>query len=147
MAALASTILIVSLNLLFFTLVTSCYTCTPTPNPTKPIHPPAYMPPKINPSPKSPVPSTKLANCPRDTLKLAVCANVLNGLVNIVVGTPPNSPCCTLINGLVGLEAAVCLCTALRAQVLGVVNLDVSIALSLLLNTCGRNVPSGFLCA
>ncbi|KAI3873710.1 hypothetical protein MKX03_029440 [Papaver bracteatum] len=147
MAALTSTVLILSLNLLFFTLVTSCNTCTPSPNPTKPIRPPTYMPPKINPSPKYPVPSIKPANCPRNTLKLASCADVLNGVVNIVVGTPPNSPCCSLINGLVDLEAAVCLCTALRAQVLGVVNVDVSIALSLLLNTCDKKVPSGFLCA
>ncbi|KAI3830347.1 hypothetical protein MKW92_030876 [Papaver armeniacum] len=136
MAALTSTVLILSLNLLFFTLVTSCNTCTPSPNPTKPIRPPTYMPPK----------SIHHQNS-QDTLKLAACADVLNGVVNLIVGTPPNTPCCSLINGLVDLEAAVCLCTALRAQVLGVVNVDVSIDLSLLLNTCGKKVPSGFQCA
>ncbi|RZC56635.1 hypothetical protein C5167_015484 [Papaver somniferum] len=146
MAASTSTVLFLTVNLLFFTLVTSTY-CPPTPKSTKPKLPPTLAPPKNNPSPKSPVPSTKPASCPRNTLKLAACANVLNGVVNIVIGTPTNSPCCSLINGLVDLEAAVCLCTALRAQVLGIVKVDVSIALSLLLNTCGKKVPSGFLCA
>ncbi|RZC71143.1 hypothetical protein C5167_034334 [Papaver somniferum] len=146
MAASTSTVLFLTINLLFFTLVTSTY-CPPTPKSTTPKLPPTLTPPKNNPSPKSPVPSTKPASCPRNTLKLAACANVLNGVVNIVIGTPSNTPCCSLINVLVDLEAAVCLCTALRAQVLGVVNVDVSIALSLLLNTCGRKVPSGFLCA
>ncbi|MCL7030727.1 hypothetical protein MKW94_011248 [Papaver nudicaule] len=148
MAALTSTVLFLTVNLLFFTLVTSTYasSCPPPPKSTKPKHPPTHTPPKTNPSPKTPVPSTKPAKCPRDTLKLAACANLLNGVVNIVVGTPPNNPCCSLIKGLVDLEAAVCLCTALRAQVLGI-NLDVSVALSLLLNTCGKKVPSGFRCA
>ncbi|KAI3873709.1 hypothetical protein MKX03_029439 [Papaver bracteatum] len=148
MAALTSTVLFLSLNLLFFTLVTSAYaSCPPPPKSTIPKRPPTYTPPKNNPSPNFPVPSTKPTHCPRDTLKLAACADVLNGVVHLIVGTPPNSPCCSLINGLVDLEAAVCLCTALRAQVLGVVNVDFSIALSLLLNTCGKKVPSGFLCA
>ncbi|KAI3934872.1 hypothetical protein MKX01_038802 [Papaver californicum] len=140
MAALTSTVLFLTLNLLFFTLVTSTY-CPPPPKSTISKHPPTHA------SPKSPVPSTKPASCPRNTLKLAACANVLNGVANLVVGTPPNTPCCSLINGLVDLEAAVCLCTALRAQVLGVVKIDVSFALSLILNTCGKNVPSGFQCA
>uniref|UniRef100_A0A803PM12 Bifunctional inhibitor/plant lipid transfer protein/seed storage helical domain-containing protein n=1 Tax=Cannabis sativa TaxID=3483 RepID=A0A803PM12_CANSA len=83
--------------------------------------------------------------CPLDTLKLGVCANLLNDLVNLVVGTPPKTPCCTLIGGLVDLDAAVCLCTALKANVLGL-NLNVPISLSLILNNCGKRVPSGFQC-
>ncbi|KAJ4759377.1 Bifunctional inhibitor/lipid-transfer protein/seed storage 2S albumin superfamily protein [Rhynchospora pubera] len=90
-------------------------------------------------------PSTPTGRCPIDALKLGVCANVLNGLINIVLGTPPRQPCCSLINGLADLEAAVCLCTALRANVLGL-NLNVPIDLSLLINYCGRRVPSGFQC-
>ncbi|KAE8727036.1 14 kDa proline-rich protein DC2.15 [Hibiscus syriacus] len=85
-----------------------------------------------------------LSKCPRDALKLGVCANVLN-LVNVVIGSPPVLPCCALLQGLVDLEAAICLCTAIRANILGI-NLNIPISLSLLLNVCGRNVPTGFQC-
>ncbi|RWR89824.1 proline-rich protein DC2.15-like protein isoform X2 [Cinnamomum micranthum f. kanehirae] len=83
--------------------------------------------------------------CPKDALKLGVCANVL-GLVNVTVGSPPTLPCCSLIQGLADLEAAVCLCTALKANVLGI-NLNVPVSLSLLLNICGKRRPTEFQCA
>ncbi len=70
---------------------------------------------------------------------------MLNGLINLQLGTPPKQPCCSLIQGLADLEAAVCLCTALKANILGI-NLNVPIDLSLLVNYCGKNVPSGFQC-
>uniref|UniRef100_M1DC07 NT16 polypeptide n=1 Tax=Solanum tuberosum TaxID=4113 RepID=M1DC07_SOLTU len=82
--------------------------------------------------------------CSIDTLKLGVCANILN-LVNVIVGSPPTLPCCSLIQGLTDLEAAVCLCTAIRANVLGI-NLNVPLSLSLILNSCGKNPPTGFTC-
>uniref|UniRef100_E1U349 PEARLI 1-like protein n=1 Tax=Jatropha curcas TaxID=180498 RepID=E1U349_JATCU len=131
--AIASTALLLSLNLLFFTLVSSTHhyvPCPPTPKPPKP-HP---KPPAVLPS------------CPIDTLKLGVCANLLNDLVHLVLGTPPKTPCCPLLQGLADLEAAVCLCTALKASVLGL-NLNVPTSLSLLLNYCGQGVPAGFQCA
>ncbi|PWA90898.1 Bifunctional inhibitor/plant lipid transfer protein/seed storage helical domain-containing protein [Artemisia annua] len=59
-----------------------------------------------------------------------------------VVGTPSKTPCCTLIGGLADLEVAVCLCTAIKANILGI-NLNVPVSLSLLLNYCGKEVPSG----
>ncbi|XP_062074076.1 uncharacterized protein LOC133778221 [Humulus lupulus] len=86
------------------------------------------------------------ATCPRDALKLGVCANVLGGLINATIGSPPVTPCCTLIQGLADLEAAVCLCTAIRANILGI-NLNIPISLSLLLNVCSRNAPRGFQCS
>ncbi|CAN0842117.1 14 kDa proline-rich protein DC2.15, partial [Linum grandiflorum] len=79
-----------------------------------------------------------------DTLKLGVCANVLN-LVHAKVGTPPVQPCCSLLEGLVDLEVAVCLCTAIKANILGI-NLNIPVALSLLLNVCGSSVPPSFQC-
>ncbi|XP_071708753.1 14 kDa proline-rich protein DC2.15-like [Rutidosis leptorrhynchoides] len=82
--------------------------------------------------------------CPRDALKLGVCADVL-GLVNVVVGTPTSRKCCALLEGLVDLEAAACLCTAIKANVLGI-NLNVPVSLSLLLSACGKTVPTGFKC-
>ncbi|XP_057952511.1 14 kDa proline-rich protein DC2.15-like [Malania oleifera] len=122
-----STTLFLAVHLLFFALVSGQYcdsTCTPVG-----------------------VPPGQTLTCPRDTLKLGVCANLLNGLLGVVLGTPPTTPCCSLIAGLVDLEAAVCLCTAIRANVLGIINLNIQISLSLLLNACGRTAPSGFTCA
>ncbi|PIA56314.1 hypothetical protein AQUCO_00700564v1 [Aquilegia coerulea] len=125
--------LVLFLNILFFTLVTSTYVPCPPPPPKKHHHH-HHSPPK---------PSK--GSCPRDTLKLGVCANLLNDLVHLVVGTPATTPCCSVIEGLVDLEAAVCLCTAIKANILGI-NLNIPVSLSLLLNTCGKKLPSGFQC-
>ncbi|TYG43561.1 hypothetical protein ES288_D11G027500v1 [Gossypium darwinii] len=127
----ASMALFLALNILFFSMVSACGSCySPTPKP------------KPNPNP-TPTPSSQ-GKCPRDALKLGVCANVL-GLVNATAGSPPVMPCCSLLNGLVDLEAAVCLCTAIKANILGI-NLNIPVSLSLLLNVCSKNVPSNFQC-
>ncbi|XP_030967459.1 14 kDa proline-rich protein DC2.15-like isoform X1 [Quercus lobata] len=131
--AIATMAFLLSFNLLFFTMVTSTNVACPPPLKT-----PQHSQPNL--------PTNKPATCPKDTLKLGVCANLLNDLVHLVVGTPPKTPCCSLIQGLVDLEAAVCLCTAIKANVLGI-NLNVPLSLSLLLNYCGNNVPKGFQCA
>ncbi|WOK98984.1 hypothetical protein Cni_G07696 [Canna indica] len=121
--ASASAALLLTFNLLFFTLTSACGTNfpTPTPKPSK-------------------------GKCPINALKLSVCANVLNGLINVGVGKFPKQPCecCTLIDGLLDLEAGVCLCTALKANVLGI-HLDIPINLNLLLNYCGKD-SSEFQC-
>ncbi|KAJ7952485.1 putative 14 kDa proline-rich protein DC2.15 [Quillaja saponaria] len=149
---LVSAALLLSLNLLFLTMVASCNEpatpTTPAPYPpaTPPPSPPATRPPPSPPA--TPTPATNNPRtCPIDTLKLGVCANVLKGLLNIVLGVPPKKECCSLISGLVDLEAAVCLCTALKANVLGIVKLNIPIDLSLLLNHCGKGIPSGFQCS
>ncbi|KAK8651104.1 hypothetical protein V6N13_140718 [Hibiscus sabdariffa] len=80
-------------------------------------------------------------------LNLGVCLNVLGGLLNLEVGKVPSQQCCSLIRGLVDLEASVCLCTAIRANVLDIIKLDVPISLSLLLNDCGRETPTDYLCS
>ncbi|XXG85933.1 hypothetical protein AAC387_Pa11g0928 [Persea americana] len=129
--------LFLSLNLVFFAFATATQSvpCPPPPSKAKP-----------TPNPTTPTtPSSPAGTCPRDALKLGVCANVL-GLVNAKVGSPPTLPCCSLIQGLVDLEAAVCLCTALKANVLGI-NLNIPLSLSLLLNVCGKRVPTEFQCA
>ncbi|CAN6856821.1 hypothetical protein Bca4012_042404 [Brassica carinata] len=133
------------LNILFCTTISAYDNCgCPSPKP-KP-HP--SHKPKPNPKPKptpTPTPSPVTAKCPRDALKLGVCANVLSGLLNITLGKPPVKPCCILIKGLADLEAAACLCTALKANILGI-NLNIPISLSLLLNVCSKKVPPGFQC-
>ncbi|XP_022970162.1 14 kDa proline-rich protein DC2.15-like [Cucurbita maxima] len=132
--ATASLAFLLSLNLLFFSLVSACSDCyvpsPPIPNPCPPTEP---------------NPSSGHGKCPRDTLKLGVCAKLLGGLLDITVGKPPVTPCCSLIEGLVDLEAAVCLCTAIKANVLGK-NLNIPVSLSLLLNVCKKKVPEGFKC-
>ncbi|XP_054803935.1 14 kDa proline-rich protein DC2.15-like [Prosopis cineraria] len=117
MAPKSLAFVLLSFNLLFFTMVSSSYVPT--------------------------VPSTG-ANCPIDALKLGVCAKVLN-LVNVKVGSPPTLPCCNLIKGLADLEVATCLCTAIKGNVLGT-RLNIPVALSVILNNCGKN-NSGFQCA
>ncbi|EEF50334.1 14 kDa proline-rich protein DC2.15 [Ricinus communis] len=135
--AFAKTALLLSLNLLFFSLVSSKHHHHDVPCPP----PPPPKTPKCPPPPSSPT-----GSCPKNALKLGVCADLLNDLVHLVVGTPPKEPCCPLIQGLADLEAAVCLCTALKANILGI-NLNVPVSLSLLLNYCGKGVPAGFQCA
>ncbi|AEE83139.1 putative bifunctional inhibitor/plant lipid transfer protein/seed storage helical [Arabidopsis thaliana] len=123
----------------------------PTPSVPSPSVPTPSVPspsvPSPNPTPVIP-PRTpgSSGNCPIDALRLGVCANVLSGLLNVQLGQPSPQPCCSLIQGLVDLDAAVCLCTALRANVLGI-NLNVPISLSVLLNVCNRRLPSNFQCA
>lgn len=129
----SKTTISLSINLLLFALASGCNTCVqpkPVPNP--------FGDPSLH--------SFSKKSCPRDTLKLGVCAKILNGPVNAVIGTPPDTPCCSLLGGLVDLEAAICLCTAIKANILGI-NLNIPVSLSLLVNTCGKKLPSDFQCA
>ncbi|PON92987.1 HMW glutenin [Trema orientale] len=114
------------MNLVLFSLASGCNNCPQ----TRPLIP--------NPN------SYMKMSCPRDALKLGVCAKVLHGAVGAVVGSP-DTPCCSLLDGLVDLEAAVCLCTAIKANILGI-NINIPISLSLLINTCGKDLPSDFQC-
>uniref|UniRef100_A0A0E0BDI8 Bifunctional inhibitor/plant lipid transfer protein/seed storage helical domain-containing protein n=1 Tax=Oryza glumipatula TaxID=40148 RepID=A0A0E0BDI8_9ORYZ len=92
-----------------------------------------------------PLPSyDRHGHCPIDALKLRVCANVLNGALGVNVGHGPYD-CCPLLAGLADADAAVCLCTAVKANVLGV-NLNVPVELKLILNKCGKTCPSDFTC-
>ncbi|KAF0928644.1 hypothetical protein E2562_006077 [Oryza meyeriana var. granulata] len=95
--------------------------------------------------------------CPVDALKLGgMCANVLGGLLNMdqLLGSRSGSTstsssgeqCCGLLGGLADLDVAICLCTALRANVLGLVGVELPVQLSVLVNSCGRKLPSGFKC-
>ncbi|KAI7995729.1 hypothetical protein LOK49_LG11G02398 [Camellia lanceoleosa] len=131
----ASLALFFLLNLLFFAFASA--QCAPPPPPTTSPPPPRPPPP--------PTPSPSTGTCPIDALKLGVCLNLLPGLINVTIGTPPVNPCCSLIGGLVDLEAAVCLCTMLKLNVLGL-PVNIPIALSLLLNNCGKTTPTGFQC-
>ena len=134
----ASTAIFFSLNLLFFALVSSHtskdYSTTNSRNPVVILHPGDTFPSGNNPQ----------GRC--NPLNLGVCANLL-GLVDVELGNVPTQPCCSLIQGLVDLEVAVCLCTAIKANVLGIINLNLPINLSLLLNNCGRTPAVEYMCS
>ncbi|RCV43885.1 hypothetical protein SEVIR_9G335600v4 [Setaria viridis] len=127
---------------------------------------PCTKPPPV-PAPCPPIPRApsgggggmgSQSRCPVNALKLGACASVLGGLLSLELGQQAGSapslsspaqqqqPCCQLLGGLADLDAAVCLCTALRANVLGLVQLSIPVQLSVVVNSCGKNVPQGFQC-
>nr|BAJ89799.1 predicted protein [Hordeum vulgare subsp. vulgare] len=130
--------LLLATNLALLVAVHGCGSCGNTP----PVPVPSPPPPVPVPSP----PSTGGGGgtCSIDTLKLKVCANVLN-LLKLKLGVPTNEQCCPLLSGLADLDAAVCLCTAIKANVLGI-KLNVPVDLVLLLNQCGKTCPADFTC-
>ncbi|GMI70133.1 hypothetical protein like AT5G46890 [Hibiscus trionum] len=131
----ASTALLVSLNLVLFALVSShnvdnnsnASSCT-----TNPV---VIRPGDVLPN----------GQCTCNPLNLGPCLNLLS-LVDVELGNVPTKSCCSLIKGLVDVEAAVCLCTAVRANVLGI-NINLPISLNLFLNNCGRRVPTQYICS
>ncbi|EEF29692.1 lipid binding protein, putative [Ricinus communis] len=52
---------------------------------------------------------------------------------------------CSLLAPILDLDAAICLCAAIKAGLLGVV-VDADVTLGLLLTGCGKTRPSGFVC-
>ncbi|CAI8597281.1 unnamed protein product [Vicia faba] len=83
------------------------------------------------------VPTSK--SCP----DLRVCVNVLKDLVSIIIGPPQCKPCCPFIAGLIDVEAHACLCAAIKGNILGI---DINVPIKVLLNVCGRKVPTGPVC-
>ncbi|GLJ24723.1 hypothetical protein SUGI_0472720 [Cryptomeria japonica] len=80
-----------------------------------------------NPVPQPP-PAPAPAKFPLDALKVGACVEVLSGLVHIGIGDPIVNQCCPVIEGVLALEAALCLCTAIRAKLL---NLDILVPVAL----------------
>ncbi|MBA0862666.1 hypothetical protein Goshw_011343 [Gossypium schwendimanii] len=120
----------------------------PIPNPPV-TNPPVTNPPPSSPYPPSgggstPAPPTTQPTCPVNALKLGLCVDVLGGLVHIGLGDPVENACCPVLGGLLELEAAVCLCTAIRLKLLNL-NIFIPLALQALI-TCGKNPPPGFIC-
>lgn len=89
-------------------------------------------------------PGGSTAKCPLNALKLGACVDLLQGLVHVGLGDPVVNQCCPLIQGVAALEAALCLCTTIRAKVLSL-NVLLPIALSLVAS-CGLSVPPDFKC-
>ncbi|GAY66336.1 hypothetical protein CUMW_247940 [Citrus unshiu] len=80
------------------------------------------------------------SSCPKNTLKLDACVDLLNGLAKVNLGElvpTPNHPCCSLLGDLVRVQARVCLCTSLKLNVLDLIKLDIpKLSVNLLLNQC-----------
>ncbi|KHN14424.1 14 kDa proline-rich protein DC2.15 [Glycine soja] len=93
-------IVLLSLNLLFFTMVS---------------------PNTIAPSPAR--------ECP----ELGLCLDILG----LGQGSP-SKDCCPILRGLIEVGAIVCICDKLRSATLGI-NIDVNLALVLMLKFCGHN--------
>ncbi|CAN6294360.1 unnamed protein product [Urochloa humidicola] len=149
--------LFLALNLLLFTTAVHC--CAPncgTVYPTPPIEPApsttyAPEPPASStytperPAPITPGTDANSNRCPVNALDLQVCASILDGLVKVSI-PEDREKCCQLLDGLADIDAAACLCTVLKLDVLGV-PLQVPIDISLSLNRCGRkNCPPGLTC-
>jgi len=70
---------------------------------------------------------------------------VLGGLIHVGIGGSPKDTCCPVLQGLVDLDAAICLCTTIRAKLLNI-EIILPIALNVLVNDCGKHPPEGFKC-
>ncbi|XP_073002494.1 36.4 kDa proline-rich protein-like [Typha latifolia] len=101
---------------------------------------PPIIPPPIVVPPLIPPPAT----CSLDILKLGLCLDVLGALVHVGLAKPVEDVCCPVLEGLLELEAALCMCSAIKLKVL---NLDIYIPLALqVLVSCGKDPPAGYLC-
>jgi hypothetical protein len=136
---------IVPLLLVAATLLAQAAACPYCPTPKPPPPPPPSSSTPCPPPPYSPSPSTPTGKCPVNTLKLLACVDALNGLVHAVIGTKASDTCCPLLSGVADLDAALCLCTTIKAKALSV-SLVLPVAISVLVNECGKHVPSSFQC-
>ena len=64
--------------------------------------------------------------------------------MHIVIGSGATGTCCPVLEGLTDLDAALCLCTTIKAKLLNI-NIILPIALEVLVD-CGKHLPSDFQC-
>jgi len=126
-------------NILLFTVVSSS-THSPPPPPSK-TH--SKTPSKTN---------SSTSKCTMDMVRLGVCLNVLNGLVDVKVGRPTREECCSVIDHVLALDVAACVCLNVGVGLLyNIVKVDIPLKVNVLLNTCRRDkgdrVPKKYQCA
>ncbi|WOL20311.1 hypothetical protein Cni_G29115 [Canna indica] len=80
--------------------------------------------------------------CPVDALKFGGCLDVLGETIKF---GDPAVACCAPLEGIAGLDAAMCLCTTIKAKFMNV-NVVLPLALQVLVNTCGKSIPPGYTC-
>ncbi|XP_010914316.1 36.4 kDa proline-rich protein-like [Elaeis guineensis] len=147
-------LLLINLTSLLPPSLACSYCPDPKPSPppaTPPVPcPPPTSPPKPKPKPKPPAPapapppSPASSKCPIDTLKLDACVDLLGGLVHVGIGENEKEKCCPVLEGLADLDAALCMCTTIKAKVLNI-NIILPVALELL-EDCGKHLPSDYQC-
>ncbi|KAH7295224.1 hypothetical protein KP509_27G037800 [Ceratopteris richardii] len=83
------------------------------------------------------------ATCPVSIVKLNVCSPLLGG----ILGSPVGSDCCALL-GLLGVDVDICLCLALEANVLGIIDINIPRLdiIAKIVTACGRTLPPNFRC-
>ncbi|KAF4374683.1 hypothetical protein F8388_020204 [Cannabis sativa] len=93
--AQVSIVFFLSLNLVFFTMVSStCHNGICPPPPFVGHHRHHLSPPNSR------------TICSLNPLKFGCCGHLISNLGDIIIGTPGSSPCCNLLLGLIDLEAA-----------------------------------------
>ncbi|XP_078150166.1 14 kDa proline-rich protein DC2.15-like [Carex rostrata] len=127
---------------IFFLLLTSSLSNAATTPSYYPIKPTPYVPRRI--SHKLP-PANPF--CPRDAPKLGACLDLLGGAFGLKTGASlgTHGKCCSILDALVDAEAAACLCTTIKESVLGITT-EWSVAVSLLVSSCKKDLPDGFKC-
>ncbi|KAK7260175.1 hypothetical protein RIF29_25999 [Crotalaria pallida] len=98
--------------------------------------------PVSSPTPKSSPASN--TGCSKNLLDLAICTPLLH--LPISIDNPLSNPCCSTLLGLLDVELSLCLCLAIKANILGI-NVNLPVALNLLLDTCKIQNPINFQCA
>lgn len=84
-------------------------------------------------------PPAKNGTC--NVMNMCVCVDLLGMGRN----SPSGSKCCALIQGMVDMEAAMCICMAIKANVLGM-NVVMPVTLELLMSACQKTLPPEFQC-
>ncbi|XWS61969.1 hypothetical protein CRYUN_Cryun07bG0170400 [Craigia yunnanensis] len=82
-------------------------------------------------------------------VQLSACANIdVNACFSLLggLGLTKGCACCGVIANLVQLDAEVCLCALINANILGLVNLA-AVNLDILLSTCDLHPTKTYSCA
>ncbi|KAE8676334.1 pEARLI1-like lipid transfer protein 1 [Hibiscus syriacus] len=133
----------------------TCLACPECPLPTPPPNfPPKHLPivkPPFHPKPPK-FPPTKATGCeaPNAASKASCipesshCEAASGGDPVSVISSSAKDTCCPVLQGLLDLDAAICLCTAIKAKLLNI-NVILPIGLQVLID-CGKTTPPGFQC-
>jgi Hydrophobic seed protein len=110
--------------------------------PYYPVKPTPYVPRRI---PHKYPPANPF--CPRDAPKLGACLDLLGGVLGLKSGAAvgQHGKCCSVLDVLADAAAAACLCTTIKESVLGIAT-EWSVAVSLLVSSCSKDLPDGFKC-
>ncbi|XP_050229319.1 putative lipid-binding protein At4g00165 [Mercurialis annua] len=86
--------------------------------------------------------TTGATTCPSGAYsKIKLCADFL-GIIT------PSVQCCAILDPLADANAAACICAGIKDKILRLpVPVNLNVAVDLLLHTCGKALPAGYVCA